>query len=112
MWVFFSDIKVPIELKRFSVQIGAMNRAFNALNIQADHTGCAQNFNVSRLIVHPNYSQEVGDNDLAILILSEEIDIENKPCACALCIRDKAPAVDEMCMVSGMGDESQGGTSA
>lgn len=86
-----------------------MNRAFNQFNLDEDRTGCAQNIRVSKVITHPDYDQQVGSNDIAVLILSSNIDIENKACACALCLRNQVPAKDELCVVSGVGDETERG---
>lgn len=89
-------------------QIGAMNRNFNQFNPGSDSTGCAQNLEVSHIITHPDYDQQTGDNDVALIILAKTIDMR-KPCACRLCLRDRQPNVGDICVVSGTGDETDGG---
>ncbi|XP_055332786.1 tryptase-like isoform X2 [Paramacrobiotus metropolitanus] len=108
---FITERKQQLSKESYTVQVGAMNRQFNQFNPNSDKTGCAENFKVSRVITHRDYSQQVGNNDIGLLILDRDIDLDNKQCACPLCLRNKVPGVNEFCVVSGMGDESEGGGS-
>ncbi|OQV21036.1 putative Transmembrane protease serine 9 [Hypsibius exemplaris] len=105
---FVSGAKVQFKAESVVAQIGAMNRNFNQFNPGVDATNCAVNINAARIVTHPDYDQQTGDNDVALIILSSPIDMK-KSCACSLCLRDQSPSVGDVCVVSGTGDETDGG---
>lgn len=76
-----------------------------------DSTGCAEQFQIDRSIVHPAYSYDLNDNDIGILILSRRINIDQKLCACTACLSNRSPQPLEWCVVSGYGEESSDGQS-
>ncbi|GAU91346.1 hypothetical protein RvY_03616-2 [Ramazzottius varieornatus] len=104
------NAKEQIKPNRVFVQIGAMVRDFDQFNPGLDSTGCAENMAVSRVVTHPNYDQQTGDNDIGIMVLSRNIEFSKRNCACTICLRDQSPSVGDVCVVSGTGDEGDGGT--
>ena len=54
------------------------------------------------VIVSPDCNPDTRDNDIAILRLTEPIDL-NKTCVCSLCLAKKKPQVGEICATSGYG---------
>ncbi|OWA55605.1 hypothetical protein BV898_19992, partial [Hypsibius exemplaris] len=45
-----------------------------------------------------------------VLTLSTAIDIQNKACACIICLTDRVPTVGERCIMSGYGYENAANT--
>ncbi|OWA51967.1 putative Serine protease 56 [Hypsibius exemplaris] len=73
-----------------------------------DSTGCAEEFGVSAIAVHPEYDPSTSDNDIAIVKLDRAIVFEGKPCVCRMCLADQEPKVGEICVASGNGLEFEG----
>ncbi|OQV25413.1 putative Serine protease 29 [Hypsibius exemplaris] len=74
-------------------------------------THCVEVFSVDLVIPHPGYDLTLEDNDIGLVILSGEIDLLRKPCACKLCMKDKEPKSGDACVVAGYGQpREQAGT--
>jgi secreted trypsin-like serine protease len=96
-----SEVVGPTQV---SVSVGALTTDFGFID-GADTTGCAESYLVSKIVLHPNFSPNLFDNDVAILTLNRAIDIQNKPCACQLCLEDNVPKTGDLCVVSGTGNQ-------
>ncbi|XP_055328093.1 serine proteinase stubble-like [Paramacrobiotus metropolitanus] len=81
--------------------------ADTTLSGDASDSDCtADTYTVSKVIRHPEYNPVLADNDLALLILSRPIRPSLcSPLPCALCLRAKAPEVDEQCIITGSAEE-------
>ena len=64
---------------------------------------CVEIFPVDLVVPHPDYDINLEDNDIGLLVLSREIDLVGKPCACKLCMKDKEPRAGDVCVVAGYG---------
>ncbi|OQV22554.1 putative Transmembrane protease serine 9 [Hypsibius exemplaris] len=96
---------VPIAAAAIEIEVGALNSDSPASNSQ-DPSGCAQQFQAQTLVQHPQFVYNTNNNDIAIVTLTQAIDIQNKPCACILCLTDRVPALNEACVMSGFGYET------
>ncbi|GAV05390.1 hypothetical protein RvY_15531-2 [Ramazzottius varieornatus] len=94
----------PVVASSIFVTVGAMDSGAPTTNAN-DPTGCAQEYTVTRTITYPTFQYPTSDDDLALLILSEAIDLQGKPCACTICLPNRIPAVGETCVMSGYGNE-------
>jgi Trypsin len=87
----------------FSVFVG-----FNSIPREAERE-CEGIFRVKKIRVHPLYSKPSGSrfydlNDIAVIELSVPVDLDNNPCACAICLDNiKEPMPGELCTLSGFG---------
>ncbi|OWA52588.1 hypothetical protein BV898_17038 [Hypsibius exemplaris] len=99
----------PIAASAIFVTVGAINDNAPASNAN-DPLQCAQEYTVQTVTVHPQFAYSTNDNDIALLTLSAPIDIQNKPCACTLCLTDRVPQRNEVCVMSGYGEETNDGT--
>ncbi|OWA55151.1 putative CUB and peptidase domain-containing protein 1 [Hypsibius exemplaris] len=80
----------------------------------AKPVGCEKEFRVARIVPHEAYRQTLigqdfnnGNNDIALLTLTADIDFEDHPCACLLCLEDKVPEVGAKCIASGVGNQQE-----
>ena len=85
---------------RFKVQTGAMRSTTNAQTPDGISDGCAQEFNVIRIVINSRFNRNSNENDIAILTVDDDIDF-SQPCVCPICLRPKNPRVGEICSVSG-----------
>ncbi|OQV11946.1 putative Tryptase beta-2 [Hypsibius exemplaris] len=70
-----------------------------------DETGCATQYTVKTITLHPQYDKSRNINDIAVLTLNKAMSFEDKPCQCTACIEDREPTVGDVCIVSGTGNE-------
>ena len=66
-----------------------------------DYTG-SQTIGISRVVMHPDYTEGRNGNDFAVLYLSE--DIVMGPRISAACLPTELPSDGSTCIVSGWGD--------
>ena len=78
--------------------VGAMFSTTNARN--PDPNGCAQEFEVVRIVTNSRFNRLSNENDIALITVGGDIDF-TKPCVCPVCLSSKVPAVGEICSVSG-----------
>jgi hypothetical protein len=97
---FFRKIEKLIHASTITVQVGDETNDNGT-------THCVEVFSVDLVLPHPSYDIKLEDNDLALLILSNEIDLVRKPCACKLCVKDKEPKAGDVCVVAGYGQSRE-----
>ncbi|OQV18349.1 putative Transmembrane protease serine 9 [Hypsibius exemplaris] len=93
------------------VQIGAISLDFDTNGEPSwfpdQVEGCAQSLSVALTVPHPNFTLDTMDNDIAVLVLAEDIDFRRKAaCACTACLSRTPPPVGETCITSGFGNEA------
>ncbi|GAU91592.1 hypothetical protein RvY_03819 [Ramazzottius varieornatus] len=93
---------------RFKVQTGAMASTTSIRNPDGISDGCAQEFNVIRIVINSRFNKNSNENDIALLTVDDDIDFGGS-CVCPICLRPKVPPVGEICSVSGFGLEKEGG---
>ncbi|XP_055346535.1 transmembrane protease serine 9-like [Paramacrobiotus metropolitanus] len=97
-----SITRLGLPLESIQVIVGALDSNAPASNAD-DFIGCAETFNVSTYMLHPDYNDALANNDIAILTVTPPIDVDHKPCACILCFSSRQPSVGETCAVTGYG---------
>ncbi|OQV23293.1 hypothetical protein BV898_02742 [Hypsibius exemplaris] len=90
--------------QNITVVVGLINS--DTFNITASGA-CAESYNVSQLILYPDFSPfNFTRDDIAVIKLDRAIDLDGKPCACRACLEDLAPKPGDLCIASGIGLES------
>ncbi|XP_055346948.1 chymotrypsin-like protease CTRL-1 [Paramacrobiotus metropolitanus] len=90
------------------IMVGALDEAYNGSNPQHGAANCARKFDVAKIIRHPDYSKTTLNNDIALLVLTDDINLDST-CACPVCLQRRNPVPGEWCINSGFGQESESG---
>lgn len=65
-----------------------------------DPSDCTQEFQITKVLMHPEYNRQTNENDIAILTLDGDIDF-TRDCVCPVCLSYRKPKFGELCSVSG-----------
>ena len=90
----------PFHVTAVTVQVGDES-------LDGGQRGCSEIFSVDLIVPHPSYDMVLQNNDIALVMLMNDIDFVKKPCACKLCIKDKEPRAGSVCLVAGYGQTRQ-----
>ncbi|KAK3106227.1 hypothetical protein FSP39_015587, partial [Pinctada imbricata] len=89
------------DLTRWKVRLGVYSRAY------ADYESYYQEFNVSSVLVNPNFDPVTFANDIALIWLDEKVNINDG--VSPICVTRDMYTVGESCVVTGWGTTSVGG---
>lgn len=90
----------PFHVTAVTVQVGDES-------LDGGQRGCSEIFSVDLIVPHPSYDMVLQNNDIALVMLMNDVDLVKKPCACKLCIKDKEPRAGSVCLVAGYGQTRQ-----
>ncbi|OWA50930.1 putative Tryptase-2 [Hypsibius exemplaris] len=76
------------------VVVGALDSSFSGGISDHGAAGCGRSYRVAQVIQHPDFHKILLNNDVALLILEEDIDLSAR-CSCAICLTGKIPNTGE-----------------